>query len=325
MLKQTKYYSFIILTILTVIFFSFIISIPSAVAYNNYLSDKKLSPIYEINTRNKEIPFYSPALVNFTLTKFGADCPNEVAIYIHGYNRNDTEAKEEFNRIQTSLNYNNYRIPLVGYSWDSKVLWEQAKTNAKENGPKLADYIINLHNKCPNAKIHLIAHSLGAAVVENALLILDKNSNWNDSSKIASVHLLGAAINNKLIGNNTLLGNATKNVVDKFYNLYNPEDDGLKVNQFIEFHQPLGLVGAPKGTVIFNYADTNVTYEVPPFSDADGDGNIEECFEEINLVKIWGDNHCGYIGFRQPLSYPLLDDGAINVVVENLKSLKLHN
>ena len=42
-------------------------------------------------------------------------------------------------------------------------------------------------------------------------------------------------------------------------------------------------------------------------------------------MKIWGDNHCGYIGFRQPLPYPLLDDGAINVVVENLKNLKIHN
>ena len=66
MLKQTKSYFFIIPIILTVIFFSLIISIPSAIAYNNYLSDKKLSPIYEVNTRIKEIPFYSPFVVNFT-------------------------------------------------------------------------------------------------------------------------------------------------------------------------------------------------------------------------------------------------------------------
>jgi hypothetical protein len=71
-----------------------------------------------------------------------------------------------------------------------------------------------------------------------------------------------------------------------------------------------------------NYNETNVAYEILPFSDADGDGNIEECFEEINLAKVWGDNHCGYIGFRQPFSYPLLDDGAINVVVEDLKKLE---
>jgi hypothetical protein len=80
--------------------------------------------------------------------------------------------------------------------------------------------------------------------------------------------------------------------------LYNPEDDGLTFNQFFEHHDPLGLVGAPKGTVHPNYTDTNVVYEIAPISDADGDGNIEECFEEVNPVKLWGDNHCGYIGFR---------------------------
>lgn len=319
MLKQINNYSFIIPVILTAISLSLIISIPSAAAYANYLSDKKLSPIYEVNTRIKEIPFSSYAAVNFTLTKFGSDCPNEIAIYIHGYNRNDTEAKEEFNRLQTSLNHNNYRIPLVGFSWDSKVLWEQAKINAKENGPKLADYITSFHNKCPNAKIHLIAHSLGASVVDSALVILDKNSNWNNNNKIASVHLLGAAISNKLIANNTYLGNATENVVDEFYNLYDPEDDGLKVNQ-LENPQPLGLVGAPKGTVHPNYEDINVVYEIPPFSDADGDDNVEECFEEINPVKVWGDNHCGYIGLRQPFSNSLLDDGAMDILVSHLKS-----
>ena len=65
--------------------------------------------------------------------------------------------------------------------------------------------------------------------------------------KIASVHLLGAAISNQLIVDHA---NAIKQVVDKFYNLYNPQDDGLKVNQLVEGHQPLGLVGAPKGTAL---------------------------------------------------------------------------
>ena len=115
--------------------------------------------------------------------------------------------------------------------------------------------------------------------------------------------------------------NRKENVVDKFYNLFDLEDDGLKVNQ-LENRQPLGLVGAPKGTVPANYDDINVVFEIPPFSDADGDGNVEECFEDINPVKVWGDNHCGYIGLRGPFSNSLLDDGAINVVVEDWKSLK---
>ena len=134
---------------------------------------------------------------------------------------------------------------------------------------------------------------------------------------ITSVHLLGAAINNKLIANNTLLGNATENVVDKFYNLYNPEDDGLTANQLYETHQPLGLVGALKMNVSSNYNDTNVAYEIPPFCDADGDRNVEECFEETNPAKVWENNHCGYIGFRNSTTGSFLDDGAMNIVVKD--------
>ena len=168
----------------------------------------------------------NPAAFNFTLTKFGSGCPSEIAIYVYGFNRNDSEAKEEFNRIRMSLSHNNYRIPLVGFSWNSNVLWNRAKINAKENGPMLAEYIIGFHKNCPRTGIRLIAHSLGAAVVDESLVNLSNNSKWK--GKIASVHLLGAAIDNTLIRNHT---SAIVHVVHKFYNLYNPEDDGLKVNQ----------------------------------------------------------------------------------------------
>ena len=296
----------------------------SVAAYSNYTSDTTLSPIFEANTRiftSSNITFKSPfdstistGLVNSTLSQFGSGCPPEIAIYIHGFNKNDIEANEEFNRIQSSLIHNNYRIPLVGWSWDSKVLWPTATINAKDNGPMLALYITSFHEKCPSTDIHIIAHSLGTAIVDNALVNLNNNFNWNN--KIATVHLLGAAIDNKLIANKTLFGDAIEHIVVKFYNLYNPEDDGLKFNQAFEKHNPLGLVGAPKGTVHLNYNDTNVAYEIPPISDADGNGKLE-CFEETNLVKLWGDNHCGYIGFRNPLNGSVTDDGAMNIVARD--------
>jgi hypothetical protein len=315
--KQMKNYIIIYPIIFTLIGLFLILVNQSVLAYSNYISERTLSPISVISTRIKEIPFNTTQLVNFTLSKFGSGCPPEIAIYIHGYNRDDTEAKEEFNRIQTSLNHSNYRIPLIGFSWDSKTLWEIAKSNAKYNGPKLAQFIVDFKNKCPNTdNIRLIAHSLGAEVVDSTLVSLDNNTNWK--SKIASVHLLAAAINNQLIAKNTAFGNATEHVVDKFYNFYNPEDDGLEVNQLIENHNPLGLVGAPNGTALpLNYNDTNVAYEIPPISDADGDGNVEECFEDIKPVRLWGDNHCGYIGFRQPFEDSLIDDGAMNIVVRD--------
>ncbi|HET7642065.1 MAG TPA: alpha/beta hydrolase, partial [Nitrososphaeraceae archaeon] len=267
------------------------------------------------NTRIKAIEFNSTQLANYTLTKFGSGCPPEIAIYIHGYNRDDGEAKEEFNRIQQSLQHNNYRIPLVGFSWESKVLWEIAKSNAKQSGENLSKYIIELNRKCPTTDIRIIAHSLGAAVVDSVLVSLDNSSNLN--KKIASVHLLGAAINNQSIAKDTAFGKAINDIVDKFYNLYNPEDDGLKVNQLYENHQPLGLVETTKMLVPSNYFDTNVAYEIIPFSDADGNGNVEECFENIKPVQKWGDNHCGYIGFRNQDEGSLRDDGATNIVVRD--------
>jgi hypothetical protein len=287
--------------------------IPSALAYDNYISDKTVSPIAEIDTRDF---FSGPSAVNFTLTKFGSKCPPEIAIYIHGFNRDSLEAKEEFNRIQTSLLHNNYRIPLVGFSWDSKTDWPLAKSNAIKNGPKLADVISNFTEICPNRDIRIIAHSLGASVVNSTLISLNENVKWTD--KIASVHLLGAAINNSNITDSNLT-NAIENKVDKFYNLYDPEDDGLTVNQ-LENRKPLGLVGALNLDVPSKYNERNVVYEIPPFSDADGDGNVEECFEDTNPAKVWGDNHCGYIGFRNSTTGSFLDDGVMNIVVEDWRN-----
>ena len=310
------FHSFIIPLITTVTAFSLFIYIQTAVAFTNYVPDQTLSPIFEVNTRI-EIPFNSSVLVNSTLTEFGSACPPAVAIYLHGWNRDDGEANEEFNRIQTSLSHDNYSILFVGFGWDSKVAWETAKNNAIETGQKLAQYIISFHNKCQSTDIRLLAHSLGAAVVDVALVDLDKKSIW--ISKIASVHLLGAAINNQLIANNTDLGYATEHIVDKFYNFYNPEDDALKYNQGFEHHDPLGMVGAPEGTVHPNYNDTNVINEIPPLSDADGDGSVD-CFEDFYPVKLWGDNHCGYIGFRNSTTGEFTDDGAMNVVVEDWRN-----
>lgn len=330
------------MVIFTVAALSLIVVLQPALAYTNYISDKTLSPISEASTRFHvplkltQLPFDTALLVNSTLLKFGAGCPPETAIYIHGWNRNQTEAREEFNRIQNSLDHNGYRIPLIGFSWNSNTDYPVAENIAIANGPRLAEFIIDFKKTCPDSHIHLIAHSLGASVVESTLVKLDTNStlnanaiasnnNNNNSKIIKSVHLIGAAIDNKLIVKNSSFGNAIENLVDKFYNLYSPEDDGLEYNKAFKKYEPLGLVGAPKLDVIAatarnapsNYNDTNVAYEIPPLSDADGDGNIEECFENIKPVRVWGDNHCGYIGFRQPIVGSLIDDGAMNIVVRD--------
>ena len=138
---------------------------------------------------------------NFSdITKLFESCPDEFVTFVHGWGNNDNLAKERLDRVKLSLEKNNYSYPLVGLSWDSDKLWEPATLIARENGPMLAHFILDLKQHCPDTQIRLIAHSLGARVVLSTLDSLHENSTWNNNNfKISSVHLLGAAVDNEEI------------------------------------------------------------------------------------------------------------------------------
>ena len=254
---------------------------------------------------------------------------NELALYIHGVWTDNTSAKEQVDRTRLSLYTNGYQIPIIGFSWDSNTAvntsgWKIAKSIANKNGPKIAKFISDFKNKCPNITIRIIAHSLGAKVVESALITLnnDNNRKWNKDTlyNIASIHLIGAAIDDKSVSKNNPFGNAIENIVNRFYNLYNPQDNALKYAYVkTENENPLGLYGLKKGEPSpINYTECNVMFEIPPLKRASG---IYQSFCD-KAVYGWGDNHCGYIGFREhyPFNRFLKDDGAINVIVADWRN-----
>lgn len=257
-------------------------------------------------------------------------CPpkKEIAIYIHGAWTDVGSAGEQFNRTSMSLVSNNYTIPLIGFSWDSNTLiskdgWEVAKSIAEKNGPKLAEFVIDFKNKCKDAAIRLIAHSLGAAVVNSTLASLSSNTEWNNKSggvglNISSVHLLGAAIDRSSVAGNTTFGNTIDKVVGDFYNLRNSEDNLLEyVYRYLEGHDALGLLGISHSVPVpRNYFERVVNSEIPSTQDADRNGKLD-CFDFFVLLP--GDNHCGYIGVRglPPFEDIPRSDGAINVVVQD--------
>ena len=241
MLKQIKNYHIISSIVLAVIVLSLVVFSKSiyATPLMDTTNQQQQQLLSIVSTR--DIPIFNlvqlTKLVDDTIEKFNTNktCPSEIAIYIHGFNKNKDDAGEEFNRLQMSLNNNSYMIPLIGFSWDSKVSWEQAKINAKKNGEELAKFIFKFKNKCSITGIHIVAHSLGAAVVDSTLSNLDKyldSKNMDNHSKIIkSVHLLGAAINNKLIAKDTHFEKAIEHLVEKFYNLYSSQGDGLEFNK----------------------------------------------------------------------------------------------
>ncbi len=156
-------------------------------------------------------------------------------------------APEIFERAKLSLENSGYTFPVIGFSWDSDTNidtegegWNYAKIIAKENGPKLAKFILDLKDKCTQTKIRLIAHSLGARVVLSSLDSLNKNQIWNANNfKITSVNLMGAAVDDDEVSKNAndaissggikaAYGKAIEEEVSKFYNLVNSEDDALE-------------------------------------------------------------------------------------------------
>jgi hypothetical protein len=285
-------------------------------------------PVYMITTRDilfyKDIDGkgYGNSTYSFlNTTELKNTCPPEVTVFVHGWNNNETKAKERSDRLKMALELNNYTYPLIGFIWKSDTEWNAAKSIAKWNGPLLASFISSLKAACEkeqtpieDIKVRLIAHSLGARVVLSSLDSLHKDSLWNERNyKVTSVDFLGAAIDDEEISNNpqdvlndftnweTLksdYGKVIENVVISFNNLFNPSDKVLGPNSKFPYSPfqiypsfegdlPLGYKGyqnLPKITLPKNYDQINVQYEIKNISDADA---IEG--EDLGLCMPGGD------------------------------------
>jgi pimeloyl-ACP methyl ester carboxylesterase len=278
-----------------------------------------------------------PPLSNATtlLGLNGQNCPGQIAIYVHGVWSDSESAEEQTDRVAQSVAANNYQIPVVGLSWDSDtevspIGWGIAKTIANGNGPFLADFISEFKGQCPQDNVRIIGHSLGSRVIFSALQSLgqDNNTEWNRNNfKIASIHLMGAAIDDEQVSTNAndcmpnrpplpCSGNVTSLEVERFYNLVNAEDNLLQFTyRQHESDFALGNFGAEDFTKTpANYVEYSVLSSIPPVWDADGNGE-DDCYDAY--IFQWGDNHCGYMGFRN-LAGTIWDgwkDGAIEEVV----------
>lgn len=280
----------------------------------------------------------------------GISCPKEAAIYVHGvwtgigsFSANLESETGIFDRASMSLAINNYSIPVIGFSWDSNTTitangigWSIAKKIAQDNGPKLAHFLFDYKSTCPDTEVRIIAHSLGAKVVLNALQDLTGNQGWNSSRnfKVESVHLMGAAVDDEQVSTDPsdaddpaekVYGQSIESQVIRFYNFFDTQDNALEEPFYPNYEggeTALGLNGAEQGVSLpRNYQDIDVTEEISLLKDANGDNTCDlpnPFIPNYCTIAVIGDNHLGYVGFVSPMNgNNLIDDGAMNIVVDN--------
>jgi pimeloyl-ACP methyl ester carboxylesterase len=350
--------------------------IPANVLFNNSWATSIEVPVYMLTTRGdreeaegvEEELGYNDKYSLRDINEILINCPEETAIFVHGWGNDHYKAKERLDRVKMSLENNSYFIPLVGLSWDSNTDWDPAKFTAKENGPKLGQFILEYKQTCKyeqnkDVKVRLLGHSMGSRVILSALQSLHQNSTWNNNTnnfKISSVHLMGAAVDDNEVSKDPLdvgndpvkfaYGDAIQAEVTRFYNLFDPQDNMLQfVYLYFEDSQALGNNGKQAGIDEMSrppYYDIDVQSQIESIGNADGlaDRHLLLCSyfsSEVCEVTIEGydvglcagyvfhytctvsvgDNHAGYIGFRNLTNISLLaDDGAIDAVVANWHS-----
>jgi hypothetical protein len=286
-----------------------------------------------------------------------------IAIFVHGWNADEFVAAEIFDRVRMSIVANGDNTTVLGFSWDSNTsspdlnftAWNNAKIIARDNGPKLAHFVIDYLDNCKigdeTKDIKFISHSLGARILLSSLEYLNSNDTWiNKNYKIASVHLMGAAIDNEEISKNInditsdvtnigtvktiAYGQAIENQVINFYNLYNSADNHLEPRIYMQiypFYENGDLALGQSGHQIspypmtlslpHNYAEIDVKNEILPICDADGNKVIDSPFIEGGIIST-GDNHHGYMGYRNSAdNSKLINDGAINIVIDNWSNI----
>jgi hypothetical protein len=388
MLSRKRYIILVVLILGSLLYSINLLKLDTVYANTIMNTTSEISlPVYMITTRG-DLNFpvdesdngYNNQYQFGDINQLKSECPAEIAIFVHGWGLDKVKAKERLDRVKMSLENNSYSIPLIGLSWESNKIWKKAQIMAEENGPKLANFIIDYIDTCKNqhnkdSHIRLMSHSMGARVILSTLDNLHTNPTWNDNDyKITSVHLMGAAVDNEEVSKNPIdidgdftlkhaYGKAIQEEVIRFYNLYNPEDNVLQPMPFEEddyiyefypspfFENDLALGQSGRDTTIATqdqvstppYYDVKVQNQIPAISNADGMDDVHFLFCDFSTVicentsegnydlglcggftsdhvcKVGiGDNHLGYIGFRDSINTThLKNDGAIDIVVKN--------
>lgn len=184
---------------------------------------------------------------------------DELVVLVHGWSNDPFEAAAVFETMSDNLRAAGFRGPMVGFSYDASVdfqqIWQVGKwwahyDVAQRNGPKLAHFIYDLPD---DQTVRLVGHSLGAQPMLNALVTLNRVPTVVDS-----VSMLGGATGDGSVSTHGAYGEYIQRNTREFHNYYMDDDlvlDGAFA--IAELDQAAGEEGCD-GPEPWNYEDHDV-------------------------------------------------------------------
>ncbi len=107
---------------------------------------------------------------------FSATCPTSITIYVPGYNNDEGEQVEQTEDLQEALDGRGVDTEVVGFKWNGNppgllgfTAFDSAKESANINAEILCEFVEKLKEDCPDTKVFVVTHSLGARVALKAL------------------------------------------------------------------------------------------------------------------------------------------------------------
>jgi len=246
--------------------------------------------------------------------------PDDLFIVIHGFNNTPMKAANILALASRSLRENGYDGAIVGFSWDANTQsdpwnmtgFHECRRNSCENGSKLARFVLEYKARCPNTRVHILGYSIGCRLaLETALALYTDPAFADTSTRIDSIFLAGAAVDNEEVQTDEKYGAAIQNRVGVLYNFYSLEDNVLgALYPLKETDRALGETDIENPDMApANYVSVDVEDELRTVTKSG-----------IVSNKDFGDNHLGCLGIWDE-DGNLADDGVMNVVADLIRQM----
>lgn len=234
---------------------------------------------YQDKTSEKEVSFeHNSSTRMFLDVKSRMEKSMDVLIFIHGYNVSWTNAAASALALQLMLNKDKkageQKTMVLLFSWPSDgsmmpfAAYKSDRSDARDSAQavgrgllKLRDFLAKLNSKedtpqkwqpC-NQKIHLLCHSMGNYVLQNALTKLEGYAMGNKMSRIFdNIFLCAADVDDDVLEKDGKMGRLHE-ITSHLSVYYNNEDVALHISDYTKSNpQRLGHTGSARPQLIHN-------------------------------------------------------------------------